>query len=555
MIKSVIINNFGPLENIQFDCKKFNMFQGKSHQGKTSILQAIQWAVIGGNDEFFVRNGTATCEVILVSNNQSRIERRLTRGGTSKLYLYGPDEKPLNKPQDVLNKTYNPFLFSPTDMIGMKPKDLNEFISSIISKRLKLTDEEVKLYGLEKIDLTEDPVNAIQKYYDELYKERTGVNAIVKQFDTKTSGVEIIKQVTPEELQFMENLVNTTEQELQKAKDKNTRIDISKKNIEIKVKTENNVKIIRKELEDGKSVLENLDNSIKELEEINKEVSILEAELVKDRSEVSNIKATLSKLSSGEINCPISGLIKCTTDMKPYKEKLEKSESTLTTNGKVKFTKVTDLKTKSDKLKQDIETAKDLKRKQLELDRAESILEQLEILDEAPIDISETETKLIQMKDELYKSRLAKDIGTVTGVDDSRKRQEVLNLSLEKLNKLLKEIIPSRLCLGVKGVTLGKDGLFFQGLPMRRMADSFKLRLCTAILKDMFMNCNLFTLDRMEIIDKVELEKYITYYAAENNSIQYFGSYVGDIGQLKIPNLNIFTMNKFKVESCNGEDR
>ena len=90
---------------------------------------------------------------------------------------------------------------------------------------------------------------------------------------------------------------------------------------------------------------------------------------------------------------------------------------------------------------------------------------------------------------------------------------------------------------------------------MRRMADSFKFRLCTAILKDMFMNCNLFTLDRMEIIDKVELEKYITYYAAENNSIQYFGSYVGDIGQLKIPNLNIFTMNKFKVESCNGEDR
>jgi chromosome segregation ATPase len=555
MIKSVIINNFGPIENIQFDCKKFNMFQGKSHQGKSSILQAIQWAVIGGNDEFLVRNGTATCEVILVSNNQSRIERRLTRGGSSKLYLYGPDEKPLNKPQDVLNKTYNPFLFSPTDIINMKPKDLNEFISSTISKRVKLTSEEIKLYGLEKVDLAEDPVNAIQKHYDGLYKERTGVNAIVKDFDAKTAGAQIIKQVTEEELKFMEDLVNNTEADLRKAKDTNIRIDIGKKNIDIKTKTEENVKIIKKELEDGKSVLENLDNSIKELEEINKQVSTLEAELAKDRSEVSNIKATLSKLSSGEINCPISGLIKCTTDMKPYKQKLEKSEKTLTDNGKIKFTNVTELKTKSEKLKQDIETAKDLKRKQLELDRAESILKELEIFEADPIDITETEAKLVQMKDELYKARLAKDIGTITGVDEARKRQEELNLSLEKLNKLLKEVIPGRLTIGLKGISLSKDGLFFQGLPIRRLADSMKLRICTAILKDMFTNCNLFTLDRMEIIDKNELEKYITYYAAENNSIQYFGSYVGDIGQLKIPNLNIFTMNKFKVESCNGEDR
>ena len=555
MIKSVIINNFGPLENIQFDCKKFNMFQGRSHQGKSSILQAIQWAIIGGNDEFYVRNGTATCEVILVSNNQSRIERRLTRGGSSKLYLYGPDEKPLNKPQDVLNKTYNPFLFSPTDMINMKPKDLNEFISSTISKRLKLSADEIKLYGLEKVDLSEDPVNAIQKYYDELFKERTAVNSIVKNFDTKTAGAEIIKQVTPEELAFMENLVNTTEEELRKAKDKNIRIDISKKNIDIKIKTENNVNIIKKELEDGQAVLENLDSSIKELDEINKEVSTLDAELAKDRNEVSNIKATLSKLSSGEINCPISGLIKCTTDMKPYKQKLEKSEETLVTNGKIKFNKVTELKTKADKLKQDIETAKDLKRKKLELDRAESILKELEILDEDPIDITETETKLTQIKDELYKARLAKDIGTITGIDDSRKRQEELNLSLEKLSKLLKEVIPGRLTLGIKGVLLSKDGLFFQGLPLRRLADSMKLRICTAILKDMFMNCNLFTLDRMEIIDKVELEKYITFYAGESNPIQYFGSYVGDLGQMQIPNLNIFNMNKFKVESCNGEAR
>lgn len=556
MIKSVIINNFGPLENVQFDCKKFNIFQGKSHQGKSSIILAIKWAIVGGNDEFFVRNGNSTCEVILISDNGSRIERRLTRGGVSKLYIYGPDEKPVKSPQDVLNKVYNhPLLFGPTDMLQMKPKDLNDFIATTISKRLKLEDKEIAFYGLESIDLSEDPVGAIQHYYDDLFKERTEVNRTVKNFEAKTSGGEIVKQVTDKELAVMEKLVTDTQVAFDKAKEHNIRLEISKKSTEIKSKTEKNIAILRKELEDGQKVLEELEGSSNTLLEITKEKQLLEKELDKDRSELANIKATLDKLETGEIACPINGLIKCTTDMQPYKKRLEEASDTIKKNGKKKHEKTVKLNEQIIELQKNIEVAKNLKQKKLELDRAESILNELEILDGDVVDVANLEKDLAQMKDELYKARLSKDINKISGIDESKKRQDELNLLLDKLNKLLKEVIPTRLTLNVKNVSLGKDGLFFNGLPFHRLGDSFKLRLCTAILKDLYSNPNCITLDRMECIDKVELEKYITHYSGLKDNVQYFGSLVGELNNIKVPNVSLFNMVAFKMENKNGENR
>ena len=453
MIKSVIINNFGPLENVQFDCKKFNIFQGKSHQGKTSILSAIKWAIVGGNDEFFVRNGASTCEVILTSDNGSRIERRLTRGGTSKLYIYTASEQQVKAPQEALNKMYNPLLFGPTDMIQMKPKDLNEFISNAISKRLKLSSQEIELYGLKDIDLSNDPVDAIQKYYDKLFAERTEVNRAVKNFDSKTSGGEIIKQVTAEELATMEKLVTETESKYNEAKEHNIRLEISKKNADVKLKTENNIKILKKEIEDSEKILSQNKNIIEELSLLSKEKNDLEKDLIRARSEVSNIEATLNKIGTGEIACPIHSSIKCTTNMEGYKKQLEESLSNIKKDGKKKYDRTVELNGKIEILTKNAEIAKNLKQKKLELDRAESILNELEILSGNTIDVTELEKNLKQMKDELYKARLSKDINKISGIDEVRKRQDELNIILEKLNRLIKEVIPSRLTLNVKNVT------------------------------------------------------------------------------------------------------
>lgn len=548
MIKSVAISNFGPLGNISFDCKKFNLFQGKSHQGKSSILHAIKWCIVGGNDEFNVKNGEATTEVVLFSDNGSRIERRLTRGGTNKLYVYDSEGNSLKKPQDVLNSKYDSLFFSPTDMLRMSTKDLNEFISKTISKRLKLTDSQIKYYKIEHLNLkeSEDPVKKIEEYYNKLYAERTEVNRIVKNLETKSA---VTKNYTQEEVDELTKDLESLNVKLNQYKEKNMRIELSKKNKEIKIKTENNIKLIKEEIEKGKDLLDKMDQSINELSNLEKELKTLETETENQRNSYKAIENVLKKLESGEIQCPIDASIKCNTDMKPYVDDLKNKLETTKKNGKLNFDKTQKLKETVSTLKQDIETAKNIKSKQLELDRAESILKELEILDEDEVDCKTLENEIREKTEILSEMKVSLEINKSNSVDSNeyKIRQTKLNEDLDKLNTLLKNVIPNSLSLNVKNVTLGKEGLFFQGVPFGRLGDSFKLRLCTAVLKDLFPSVNIFTLDRMECIDSVELKKYVEHYASEENDIQYFGTLVGNLSFDK-PTINCITMDGFNIK-------
>ena len=85
-------------------------------------------------------------------------------------------------------------------------------------------------------------------------------------------------------------------------------------------------------------------------------------------------------------------------------------------------------------------------------------------------------------------------------------------------------------------------------MPLYRLADSIKLRICTAILKDLFPAAGLFNLDRMECIDKENVRKYVDYYSKEKNGIQYIASYVGDLAFANNNNVKTYTMKDFKVE-------
>ena len=148
-------------------------------------------------------------------------------------------------------------------------------------------------------------------------------------------------------------------------------------------------------------------------------------------------------------------------------------------------------------------------------------------------------------QDAIYKITL--ELGKVSGLDDLKKRQEQIDTQVKNVDDLLKNVIPNMLTLNIKGVTLSKEGVFFQGLPLRRLGDSLKLRLCTAILKDLFPKANLFCLDRLECIDDSSLQKYIDTFTKMNDNIQYFSSYVGTVKDLNNPKAKLFTVENFKV--------
>jgi len=544
VIKSVQINNFGGIENLKIDCGKFNIFQGDSDQGKTTVLLAIDWCINGGNDETVVRNGTNTCEVILHSDNGSRIERRLTRGGTNKLFVY-KNEEPLPRPQELLSKIYNPIIFSPTAMVSMKPKDLNEFIQTALSTRLKLTPEQISEFELAEIDLSINPIQAIQNLYDKSYASRTEINRNVKTL-SGAKPVELV-EVKLEDIPNLEKEIEQLKQSINSSKQNNMKIEISKQH---QIARESTVKTIA----DLKREISGLDFTPEQIKEFEKEYAVkttafktMQSELEKERVQATILKDTLEKLEGGQIKCPINNIIVCTTDMTSYKQDLTEERNKLVTEGKKKFAESQKLEKEVASLLEKISIGKDVEKKKLELSRAEGLLTSLDVYDGTVIDYSDLEKQLTEKSELLMKCKISSEVGKNTGLEDLQKRQRALDDKIKKLDNLIKNVIPGLLTLKVKDVTIGKDGLFFRGLPLYRLGDSVKLRLCTAILKDIFPNANLFNLDGMECIDKKAIVKYVDYLSNDTTKIQYFGTYVGDLDGVVNNKVKLFTLKGFKV--------
>lgn len=543
MIKSVSIQNFGGIETARFDCGKFNVFQGDSDNGKSTFLQALQWCIVGGNDEYLIRNGSNTAEVVLFSDNGSRIERRLTRGGTNKLFVYNRGDVAMPKPQEIINKLYNPVLFDPSSMVRMSSKELNSFVSDSIGKRIKFKPEEIKFYKLEELDLSEDPIEVINKHYKSLFEKRTEVNRNVKNMAAKMGSVPSTK-VTKEEVEETDKLLLQKQIELNKALEHNAKIDISKKNQLVKDTTKQNINTLQEEINAAEIVgnLEDVENTLKEKREtLNKNKNVYD----NNKKTYDTIATTLTKLD-GNITCPLHPSIVCKTDLTSYKKEMETQQIELKKNIKSIFEVIQVLEKDVNDLEKKLDIAKNMKSKKLELERAKSVLQQFEIFEGEVIETESLKTDVSNLQEKLSKMKLAMELSAVSGLDDLKKRQQELDDDVKSIDDLIKNKIPDMLKIGIKGIVLNKDGIFYNELPLYRLADSIKLRLCTAILKDLYPTANLYCLDGLEKIDKENLIKTIERFIKNDDVIQYFGTLVGNIN-INNSKCKVFDVNKFQL--------
>ena len=143
--------------------------------------------------------------------------------------------------------------------------------------------------------------------------------------------------------------------------------------------------------------------------------------------------------------------------------------------------------------------------------------------------------------------KLAIELSSITGLDDLKKRQDEIDHDVKNIDDLIKNKIPDMLKISLKGVTVNKDGVFYNELPLYRLADSLKLRLCTAILKDLFPGANLYVFDGLEKLDKKALTGMIDRSIKGNDVVQYFGSYVGSLSEVN-PSCQVWNVEKFELK-------
>ena len=194
MLKVVEVKDFCGIEAARINLGKVTIISGRSMQGKSTIVEAIRWAILGGNEESFIRNGCESCDIVLRTDQSSIITRSMMRGGKSRLYfnrIVDGESISIDEPQTKLNKLFIPASFDPISLMQMKPKELAKTVNEALSDRVKLTPEELVELGFTD---KEFPANGnhyqiAKDMHDALYAERTEVNRDVKEYETKAKDI------------------------------------------------------------------------------------------------------------------------------------------------------------------------------------------------------------------------------------------------------------------------------------------------------------------------------------------------------------------------------
>lgn len=251
-INKVKISNILGIESLEFQAGKFVEVSGANGTGKTSFLEALRFALKGGNDATILRQGADSGEVILEFTDGTVLKRKYD--GKSKLSLIDGAGNSINKPQTYLDSladimSTNPIEFLNTDNktrakillesipIDINPDELKEILQGEYASKIPV---DFSCHPLEFLEFIRETLFTTRRDLNRDSKEKTGT---LNQLQESLIPIDC----EPEELQSKINDIEMKQSARQEMKT-NILIDLSK---ELEQKTEE----LRKEFEEKKNSL------------------------------------------------------------------------------------------------------------------------------------------------------------------------------------------------------------------------------------------------------------------------------------------------------------
>lgn len=170
-ITTISIRNFKGIEDLQLNAKKLNAIIGKCGSGKSSLLDAIRFALTGKAGKEVIRKGCREASVVLRFSDNSTIERiRRTSENISKCNGKSSTKRSLDEFLTArnMNPCWIESLCSVDWFAGLSSKDLNNFFMTILPLRAK-AETVVELVAQLDKDLTEKK----EKYLICIFKKTT----------------------------------------------------------------------------------------------------------------------------------------------------------------------------------------------------------------------------------------------------------------------------------------------------------------------------------------------------------------------------------------------
>ena len=351
-ITTISIRNFKGIEDLQLNAKKLNAIIGKCGSGKSSLLDAIRFALTGKAGKEVIRKGCREASVVLRFSDNSTIERiRRTSENISKCNGKSSTKRSLDEFLTArnMNPCWIESLCSVDWFAGLSSKDLNNFFMTILPLRAK-AETVVELVAQLDKDLTEK-----KKYLmEEILKKQEifSFNDLANGYNTAYTVRQELKRKYNEMLPrctFNETVPAKTREDIEKELNNISQVEAAEKEYSKRLKEYASSKkqhdLAIKRLDEMKKELDTYSSCKKPKEETKTQAEadrkLFQVHIKRTNEYIGTINSTLDLLKRTLDNldkpiCPISEKLICTTDKSQLKEELlsliQKNENALASN-------------------------------------------------------------------------------------------------------------------------------------------------------------------------------------------------------------------------------
>lgn len=352
-ITTISIRNFKGIEDLQLNAKKLNAIIGKCGSGKSSLLDAIRFALTGKAGKEVIRKGCREASVVLRFSDNSTIERiRRTSENISKCNGKSSTKRSLDEFLTArnMNPCWIESLCSVDWFAGLSSKDLNNFFMTILPLRAK-AETVVELVAQLDKDLTEKK----EKYLmEEILKKQEifSFNDLANGYNTAYTVRQELKRKYNEMLPrctFNETVPAKTREDIEKELNNISQVEVAEKEYSKRLKEYASSKkqhdLAIKRLDEMKKELDTYSSCKKPKEETKTQAEadrkLFQVHIKRTNEYIGTINSTLDLLKRTLDNldkpiCPISEKLICTTDKSQLKEELlsliQKNENALASN-------------------------------------------------------------------------------------------------------------------------------------------------------------------------------------------------------------------------------
>lgn len=290
-ISKIKISNLFGIKEQNLDGRSIEI-TGSNGQGKTSILDAIRYALTNSSErDYIVKKGESEGEILIETDTGLSINRK-KRTQSSDYKSIKQNEKEINSPESFLKEIFTPMQLNPVEFTQMSKQEQNRIILDLIEFDWDLNWIKEKFGEIPSgVDYSQnilEVLNEIQSEDGEYYKSRQDINRDIR---NNRAFISDIADGLPEKYDAEKwEKFNLTEKlkELMTIKEQNARINEAKQFI---ANYDNKVKGYEAEIQIAISAEEK--NISIERENLQKEIARLEEQIKSDKEKLNNLDNTL----------------------------------------------------------------------------------------------------------------------------------------------------------------------------------------------------------------------------------------------------------------------